>query len=61
MSNLYDEESFFHQYAQMLRSREGLSAAGEWHRLKPLIPQFSGKKDELRRPMILLVKAKVKK
>ena len=25
----YDDERFFHQYAQMSRSREGLSGAGE--------------------------------
>lgn len=43
MGNLYDEDSFFHQYAQMPRSKEGLSAAGEWHQLKPLIPELSGK------------------
>lgn len=28
----------------MPRSREGLSAAGEWHQLKPLFPSVKGKK-----------------
>lgn len=36
MRNEYENEAFFQQYAQMSRSREGLSAAGEWHQLKPL-------------------------
>lgn len=43
MNNEYDNEKFFHQYAQMPRSREGLSAAGEWHQLKPLFPALQGK------------------
>lgn len=38
----YDKESFFEQYAQMPRSREGLSAAGEWHQLQPLFPPLKG-------------------
>lgn len=38
----YDKESFFEQYAQMPRSREGLSAAGEWHLLQPLFPPLKG-------------------
>ena len=36
---------FFDEYAKMPRSREGLSAAGEWHQLKPLFPSVKGKKD----------------
>ena len=44
MNNEYDNESFFHQYAQMSRSKQGLSAAGEWHQLKPLFPALQGKK-----------------
>lgn len=44
MTNTYDNEVFFQQYAQMARSQKGLSAAGEWHQLKPLFPQLKGKK-----------------
>ena len=44
MKNEYDNEKFFKQYANMARSRNGLSAAGEWHQLKPLFPQLQGKK-----------------
>ena len=29
MDSVYDQGAFFSQYAQMPRSREGLSAAGE--------------------------------
>ena len=43
MSNTYDDEAFFSQYAAMSRSREGLSAAGEWHQLKPMFPALRGK------------------
>ena len=43
MRNEYENEAFFKQYAQMSRSREGLSAAGEWHQLKPLFPPLEGK------------------
>lgn len=43
MDNLYDTDDFFNAYAQMPRSREGLSAAGEWHQLEPLIPPLTGK------------------
>lgn len=38
MKNEYDNETFFEKYAQMPRSREGLSVAGEWHQLKLLFP-----------------------
>lgn len=34
MRSEYDNEVFFEQYAKMPRSREGLSAAGEWHQLR---------------------------
>lgn len=44
MTNIYDEEKFFQQYAQMTRSKEGLSGAGEWHQLKEILPPFIGKK-----------------
>ncbi len=43
MKNEYDNESFFEEYAKMSRSKEGLSAAGEWHQLKPLFPPLQGK------------------
>ena len=43
MGNTYDNEAFFRQYAAMSRSREGLSAAGEWHQLKPMFPALRGK------------------
>lgn len=40
----YDDERFFHQYAQMSRSREGLSGAGEWSQLKKLFPDVREKR-----------------
>lgn len=43
MNNEYDNEEFFEEYAKMSRSREGLSAAGEWHQLKSLFPSLQGK------------------
>ena len=43
MRNEYEDDAFFQQYAQMSRSREGLSAAGEWHQLRPLFPPLEGK------------------
>ncbi len=42
MKNEYDNEDFFQEYAQMSRSREGLSGAGEWHQLKPMFPPLKG-------------------
>lgn len=44
MNNEYENEKFFKEYAKMPRSKEGLSAAGEWHQLKPLFPPLQGKK-----------------
>ena len=44
MTNEYDNERFFEEYARMPRSMEGLSAAGEWHQLKPLFPDLRGKR-----------------
>ncbi len=41
--NQYDNPEFFSAYAQMSRSQLGLEGAGEWHQLKPLIPELSGK------------------
>lgn len=43
MRNEYDNEEFFRQYAEMPRSRNGLSSAGEWHQLKALFPELRGK------------------
>ena len=43
MRNEYEDDAFFQQYAQMSRSQEGLSAAGEWHQLRPLFPPLEGK------------------
>ncbi len=43
MNNGYDNEKFFEEYAKMPRSRDGLSAAGEWHQLQPLFPLLQGK------------------
>lgn len=39
----YDNDRFFAEYANMPRSRDGLSAAREWGRLKPLFPSLQGK------------------
>lgn len=40
----YDNEKFFEEYAKMSRSREGLSAAGEWHQFKQMFPDLHGKR-----------------
>lgn len=42
--NKYDDELFFDAYSRFPRSVEGLSAAGEWHELQKLMPDFSGKR-----------------
>lgn len=42
--NKYDNEIFFEKYSQMGRSREGLTAAGEWETLKELLPDFKNKR-----------------
>ncbi|MBC1484051.1 class I SAM-dependent methyltransferase [Listeria sp. FSL L7-1509] len=41
--NKYDNKTFFDQYSQMPRSKKGLKAAGEWHEVKKLLPDFNGK------------------
>jgi SAM-dependent methyltransferase len=43
MDNLYDQEEFFEAYSQMSRSRQGLAGAGEWHQLKELFPDLTGR------------------
>lgn len=42
--NIYDNDSFFAKYSQMDRSVGGLQAAGEWHELEKLLPDFAGKR-----------------
>ena len=42
MGNIYDNENFFQDYAQMSRSRQGLDGAGEWRQLKTLFPDLRG-------------------
>ncbi|UUI03869.1 class I SAM-dependent methyltransferase [Oceanobacillus jeddahense] len=42
--NKYDNHPFFQAYAEMDRSKKGLEAAGEWHILKEMLPEFKGKK-----------------
>lgn len=41
--NKYDDIEFFNQYSKMSRSTEGLKAAGEWHELKKMLPDFKDK------------------
>ena len=41
--NRYDDPNFFEKYNQMSRSRQGLSGAGEWDTLRPLLPDLRGK------------------
>lgn len=40
--NIYDDASFFEGYAQFPRSREGLSAAPEWPRLRDMLTAMAG-------------------
>ncbi|HJB26554.1 MAG TPA: class I SAM-dependent methyltransferase [Firmicutes bacterium] len=42
--NRYDEEIFFKKYSQFPRSVQGLRAAGEWHELEAMLPDFSNKR-----------------
>lgn len=42
--NKYDDERFFQRYSQMPRSVRGLEAAGEWHTLEKMLPDFQGKR-----------------
>lgn len=41
--NVYDNNDFFEKYSQFPRSVAGLSAAGEWHELQKMLPDFQGK------------------
>ena len=42
--NHYDDPAFFEQYSHFPRSVEGLSAAGEWHELRRMLPALAGKR-----------------
>ncbi|MGO4547311.1 class I SAM-dependent methyltransferase [Paenibacillus sp. 2TAB23] len=42
--NKYDEPGFFANYSTMSRSIGGLDAAGEWHILREMLPELSGKR-----------------
>ncbi len=42
--NEYDNPEFFREYCKMSRSVKGLAGAGEWHALKRLMPDFTGKR-----------------
>ena len=42
--NHYDDPVFFEQYSHFPRSVEGLSAAGEWHELRRMLPLLAGKR-----------------
>lgn len=42
--NRYDDLEFFEKYRQMPRSVDGLSAAGEWHAFRRMLPDLSNKR-----------------
>ncbi|EOH85131.1 hypothetical protein UAS_02033 [Enterococcus asini ATCC 700915] len=42
--NQYDQTEFFEKYRQFPRSVAGLQAAGEWHELRKLLPDFTDKR-----------------
>lgn len=42
--NRYDDRDFFEKYSKMARSEMGLDAAGEWHELEKMLPNFEGKR-----------------
>ena len=42
--NPYDNSVFFAKYGEMLRSKKGLSGAGEWREFQKLLPGFAGKR-----------------
>ena len=44
MTAIYDDPDFFKAYSQMDRSKKGLAGAGEWHELKTVLPDFTGKR-----------------
>lgn len=38
VNNYYDDQEFFQAYSEILRSREGLTGAGEWESFKEMLP-----------------------
>jgi SAM-dependent methyltransferase len=42
--NKYDDPEFFGEYSRMLRSVEGLDAAGEWPAFRMLLPELNNKR-----------------
>lgn len=42
--NKYDDNIFFDKYSSMERSKNGLEAAGEWHELQKMLPDFQDKR-----------------
>jgi len=38
--NIYDDESFFHAYSQLPRSKQGLAGAPEWPTLRAMLPDI---------------------
>lgn len=42
--NKYDNDNFFEKYSMFERSVHGISAAGEWHELQKMMPNFTGKR-----------------
>lgn len=42
--NKYDDSIFFDKYSNMERSKNGLEAAGEWHELRKMLPDFQDKR-----------------
>ena len=42
--NKYDDSIFFDKYSSMERSKNGLDAAGEWHELRKMLPDFQSKR-----------------
>lgn len=55
--NKYDENELFSAYKELPRSVKGLDGAGEWHLLKEMLENNPDARDELRRPMFLLISA----
>lgn len=43
-SNIYDDPDFYERYSGMERSVKGLEGAGEWHVLRQMLPDFTGKR-----------------
>ena len=54
MSNIYDNEEFFEEYAKMARSQKGLDGAGEWHQLKVMFPDLKEKYHVMSVPCLII-------